>query len=87
MLSTTDLQNIKKLIEVALDEKLDQKLEQKLNEKLANFPSKDEFFTKMDEVMGELQAMREENMVLSHHSSQHTDDIDKLKSLHPNFAH
>ncbi len=63
-----------------LEESLVRKIDEKLNEKLAFLPSKDEFYSKMDEVIGELQTIRDEITVLSHHSSQHADDIIKLKS-------
>jgi len=39
---------------------LDEKLEEKFNDKLRGLPSKDEFYKKMDEVMGELKAIRKE---------------------------
>lgn len=36
--------------------------------KISHLPSKNEFYTKMDEVMGELKTSREEQTVQSHES-------------------
>jgi hypothetical protein len=80
MLTKKDLQEIKKLVderlEIKLEEKLNEKLEQKFNEKLKYLPSKDEFYEKMDEIMGELKAIREEQMVMSHQLSESHDQLD-----------
>ena len=52
MLTQRDLDLIEKIINETIEEKT------------RNLPTKDEFFTKMDGVMGELKAMREEDTVL-----------------------
>jgi len=59
MLTQRDLNLIEKIINETIEEKT------------RNLPTKDEFFTKMDEVMGELQAMREEDTILGHQVSEH----------------
>lgn len=71
-----DLKAIKDLVEVTIDEKLDEKLD----EKMKYLPTKDEFYGKMDAVMGELKAIREEVVVLGHQVSEHDDRIDKLET-------
>jgi hypothetical protein len=71
-----DLNAIKQLIEVTLDEKLDGKLDAKIS----HLPTKDEFYGKMDEVMGELKAIREEQAVQSHRIADHEDRIEKIES-------
>lgn len=52
MLTQKDLDQIEEL--------LDERLEEKFNDKLRGLPNKDEFYEKMDDVMGELKAIREE---------------------------
>ena len=42
--------------------------------------AKDEFYGKMDEVMGELKTIREEVTVLGHQVSDHDDRIEKIES-------
>lgn len=74
-LTQQDLDAIKELVGIEIDEKLEQKLE----EKLKNFPTKEEFFSRMDEVMGELKVIREEVTVLSHQVSNHEDRITKVE--------
>lgn len=75
VLTAKDLDAIKELIEVTLDEKL----EEKLNEKLKSFPSKDEFFSRMDEIISELKSMREEKDVLSHQVARHEERVSVLE--------
>ena len=74
-LDDSDLKAIKGLIEVTLDEKLDEKLDVKLS----HLPTKDEFYGKMDEVMGELKTIREEQTLQSQHLSDHEDSIQNIK--------
>lgn len=64
-LTTNDLKLIKEVMKVTIDEELEVKLEEKFNEKLGTMLSKDDFYNKMDEVMGEIKAMREEHTLLS----------------------
>ena len=71
-----DLQAIKDLIEVTVDEKLDEKLD----EKWRHLPTKDEFYGTMDKIMGELKAIREEVAVLGHQVSDHEDRLQKIES-------
>lgn len=63
-------------MEVTLDERLDGKLD----EKLGYLPTKDDFYGMMDQVMGELKAIREEQAVQSQHLSDHDDRIEKIES-------
>ena len=77
MLTAQDLDEIEKVV----DEKID--------EKTRNLPTKDEFFGKMDEVMGQLKAIREEQPLQSHRLSNHEDRIsviEKKLQINPNLA-
>lgn len=77
MLTAQDLDEIEKVV----DEKID--------ENTRNLPTKDEFFGKMDEVMGELKAIREEQPLQSHRLSNHEDRIsviEKKLQINPNLA-
>lgn len=60
-------------------EKIREIVHEKIAEKTKNLPTKDEFFTKMDEVMGELKTIREEQTVIGHRVSNHEDRTTKLK--------
>jgi predicted nuclease with TOPRIM domain len=75
-LDSEDLKAIKDLIEVTIEDKLDERLDAKLS----HLPTKDEFYGKMDEVMGELKTIREEVAVLGHQVSDHDDRIEKVES-------
>mgnify|MGYP001562307096 CR=1 FL=1 len=68
MLTQRDLHQIEELVDKKLDEKLD--------EKLKYLPTTEEFFSKMDEVMGEVKATRE---AFELHAGQHSDINDTLE--------
>ena len=76
-LSDEDLKNIKQIVEVTIEEKTESVLATKAD--ISHLPTKNEFFGKMDEVMGELKAIREEQTVQSHQLSGHADRITKLE--------
>lgn len=48
--------------------------------KIQNIPDKDELYSMIDELIGEVKAMREEHAVYSHR-------ISRLEDIHPNFSH
>lgn len=77
MLNQTDLNKIEVLLDQKLEEKLDQKLEEKFNEKLKYFPTKDEFFKRMDQIMGELQTIREEMTIGFAQIDRHAEEIEE----------
>jgi hypothetical protein len=51
-----------------------------LGERLSHLPTKDQFYEKMDEVMGEVKAVREEQALQSQPFSYHDDRIEKTGS-------
>lgn len=53
-------------------------VEDSLNAKMKFFPTRDEFFTRMDELYGEIQKMREEQTL---HAGQHQQINDRLDTL------
>ncbi len=75
MLTQKDFDEIEKLIGKRLDEKF--------RESYRLLPSKEEFFNKMDEVVGELKAIREENTIIPGRLSDHEERITKLEDAHP----
>ena len=78
-LDNDDLKAIQGLIQVSVEEVIETKgLVTK--EDISNLPTKDEFYTKMDEVMGELKTIREEQTLQSQHLSDHDDRIEKIES-------
>lgn len=85
-LDDQDLKNIKNLIEVTFDEKIEEKgLVTKGD--IKHLPTKEEFYSENDKLMKELNDMREEQPILSSKVSEHSDDIEKLKDIHPDFRH
>jgi hypothetical protein len=78
-LDGNDLKAIMDLIEVTVEEVID-RMGLATKDHLGNLPTKDEFYGKMDQVMGELKAVREEITVLGHQVSEHDDRLEKLGS-------
>lgn len=83
MLTKKDLAAIEELI----DRRLEEKLEEKFEEKLKYLPTKNEFYTKMDEVMGELKSMREEFTLTVPKISGYEERISTLEEIHPEGKH
>jgi hypothetical protein len=78
-LDNDDLKALKDLMQVTIEEAIETKgLVTK--EDVSHLPTKDEFYGKMDEVMGELKTIREEQAVQSHQLSNHSDRIEKIES-------
>jgi hypothetical protein len=50
-----------------------------LDEKLSYLPTKEEFYGKMDQVMGEFKAIRQEVAVLGYQVSDHGDRLGKTR--------
>ena len=87
MLTKRDLSQIRQIIGDELDIKLDEKLNRILDEKLRHLPSKDDFYKKMDEIVGELKTIREEQKLIAYRSSEHKEQLEKLAKIHPKFQH
>jgi hypothetical protein len=60
---------------------MDEAIETKLVTKdhISHLPTKDDFYEKMDEVVGELKAIREEHTIVTHQVSNHEDRIEKIE--------
>ncbi len=67
VLTVRDLGEIEKIVD------------ERIEERTKNLPTKDEFFTKMDEIMGELKTIRESADILTHRASDHEDRITKIE--------
>lgn len=67
MLTIKDLDEIEKIVE------------DKVKEVTSGLPTRDEFFKKMDEVVGELKIIREEQPLINHHLDNHEDGIAKVE--------
>ena len=52
-----------------------------VKEEIKNLPTKEEFFSKMDEVVGELKTIREEQIALFHQVSNHEDRLKTLEGI------
>lgn len=83
MLTKKDL----RAIELLFDVKFDEKFEEKFTEKLKFFPSKDEFYTMIGTMMGELETIRNEQIIITHHHEEFQTRVKALEDIHPNGTH
>jgi len=85
MLTKNDLLQIDSAINKRvnpLEEKMEEKFE-KIEDRIKLLPTKDEFFEKMSDVMGELKAIREQQEIITGKTSDHEDRLVALEQLHP----
>ncbi|MGD8744237.1 MAG: hypothetical protein PVJ52_01415 [Candidatus Woesebacteria bacterium] len=54
-------------------------VDERISERIKYLPTKDEFFTKMDELMSESKNIRENTDSLTYRVSKHEDRISKIK--------
>ena len=73
---------IKEAVKVALGE-----MDIATKEDLKYLPTKEDFYSRMDEVMGELKTVREEQSGLSQHDKDQFDAIEALQKIHPHNSH
>ena len=78
-LDSDDLKAIEQIIEAKMDVVIENR-QLVTKEDLSHLPTKDDFYGKMDEVMGELKSNREEQSVLGHQVSDHEDRIERIES-------
>ena len=85
-LTRKDLDEIKKLMDIAIDEKFeDGTLVSK--DDINHLPTKDEFYEKTAEILKKLDDIETSNTLLSNRVSKHSDVIEKLKKIHPSYKH
>lgn len=65
-----------------LDE-IEKIVERTVQEKTKNLPTRDEFSSRMDEVMSELETIREEQALIGHQVSSHEDRLSTLEDFSP----
>ena len=77
-LDNDDFKALKDLMQVTIEDAIETKgLVTKKD--ISHLPTKDEFYTKMDEVIGELKIIREEQTLQSQHLSDHDDRFEKIE--------
>ncbi|AKM83458.1 hypothetical protein A2422_01125 [Candidatus Woesebacteria bacterium RIFOXYC1_FULL_31_51] len=76
------------IIDNLLDRRLDKRFleqEDKFDKKLTEFKS--EFFDRIDPILKEVVASREERTLISEHLSDHSDRIETLEKIHSKGKH
>lgn len=75
-LTRTDIEEIRQIVK------------EEVEEQVKYLPTKDEFYEKMDEAMGELRAIRDEQTVISGRVyDNHEERITALEEIHPDGKH
>ena len=83
-LSKADLRSIKTIMEITFDEKAEHFV---TKDDLKYLPSKQEFYSKMDEVMGELKIIREGQEILVPKVYNLDKRVTALEEIHPSGGH
>lgn len=89
-LTSLDFKKLRVLIEEVFDYKFDEKFESSglvTKDDIKHLPTKEEFYAKEDALMKEIKDSREEQAMLSQHSRDHSDQIEKLQNIHPFNSH
>jgi hypothetical protein len=71
----------KKFIEDTIDQKLDEKLDSKLT------ALKDDFYTRIDPILKEVVASREDRLIGTEQHIRNEKRIEKLEKIHPQGTH
>ena len=77
MITKNDFDKFEKLIRQVVDDELDKKIPNYIK----YLPTKDDFFSKMDKLMGEVKAMRESQEIHTGSHSEINDRIEKLEKV------
>ena len=83
ILTKKDLAVIRHLVQVETVELIDQKIK----ERIGLLPTREEFFSKMDEIMGELKAIRQIVTIHGKQIPRNTTRIEKIEKIHPSGRH
>ena len=78
-LTDDEIRAIKEVVKISVDEAIDER-ELVTKDDLKYLPTKDEFYPRMDEVMGELKTIREEVFATNHSLENHEDRIEKMET-------
>ena len=78
-LTNDEMQAIREVVKISVDEAIDER-ELVTKDDLKYLPTKDEFYSKMDEVMGELKTIREEVSSTNHSLENHEERIEKIET-------
>lgn len=66
---------------------IEELLDEKFEVRLKNIPTKDEFFTSMDKIMGELETIRNEQILIAGSQGDYEKRLELLENIHPNGKH
>ncbi|MBI5356268.1 hypothetical protein HZB78_01505 [Candidatus Collierbacteria bacterium] len=62
-------------------------LSEKFNDSLKNYPTKDELFKRLDHIVGELETIRTEQLILTHSQTEYESRFKALEKIHPQGRH
>lgn len=82
-ITSDEFDQLKNLMRIVVEEVIDQKL----LEKIGNLPTKDEFYQQTLKILKNQEDLEIEKDLLSAHSSEHFDRLEKLEKIHPDYQH
>jgi hypothetical protein len=66
---------------------LGETLLEKLEETMKNYPTKNELFKRLDHIVGELETIRTEQILITHSQSDLEERTNRLEEIHPGGSH
>ena len=81
-----NLESIKQLIEVVVEQKLEEK-KIATKDDLKHLPTKQDFYERTDKILSKLENIQQDNTVGSHQTSDHEERITLLEDIHPHGQH
>lgn len=69
-----------------VDWKIDE-AKKEIREDISHLPTREEFYSKMDEVMGELKKIRETNEILTPRTYDLVERVEAIEKIHPKGKH
>lgn len=77
-LTDTDIKNIRQLVKTEIEFAVEP-LKEDIAELKATLPTKDEFYTAMDELVGEIKTIRQEQPIMAHQIHNHEKRLKHLE--------
>ena len=89
VVTKADLDDLKEWIDIAVDEKLDKVIETKIATKddISHLPSKDDFYKETARLLSKMEDIEDSITILNNRTSDHSDKLEKLEKIHPQYAH
>jgi hypothetical protein len=85
-ITSDEFDQLKDLIKVAVQEVIDD-IGVVTKSDISHLPTKDDFYEETSRLYKKMEDIETEKDILSAHSSNHSDRLEKLEKIHPHYKH